>query len=249
MVTIAPGGGTPEPAWAAWPTLGRLPTLDLSPCTRAVVLAPHPDDESLAVGGLMVSLLARGAEVVLLAVTDGEASHPGSAVATPDRLRVVRTAETAAALAALGDGLPGRLVAQRLHVPDGGVSNHEDGLTGTLALLLGRGDWCLAPFAGDGHPDHDAAGRAAQAACATTGARLLAYPLWTWHWAVPGDPRVPWVRALRLPLGAEARHRKQAALACYPSQTEPLGPTPEDAAVVPPSDLAYFQRPEEHVFA
>ncbi len=249
MVSIEPGSGTPEAVWEAWPALGSVPVLDLEPCRRAVVLAPHPDDETLAVGGLIAELLARGTTVVLLAATDGEASHPGSRVARPDELRAVRTAETSAALAALGAGLPGRLVEQRLHLPDGGLTAREDELIRALAPLLGADDWCIAPLDGDGHPDHDSAGRAAAATCAATGARLLSYPLWVWHWAAPDDPRVPWERALRLPLPAQARRRKREALACYPSQTEPLGPAAEDAAVVPPSDLAHFLRAEEHVFA
>lgn len=249
MVTIEPGSGTPEAAWEAWTALGALPVLDLEPCRRAVVLAPHPDDETLAVGGLIAALLARGAAVVLLAATDGEASHPGSRTASPERLRAVRTAETSAALAALGAGLPGQLVERRLHLPDGGLTACEDELTRALTPLLAAGDWCLAPFDGDGHPDHDTAGRAAGAACAATGARLLSYPLWAWHWAAPGDRRVPWDRAVRLPLPPDARRRKRDALACYPSQTEPLGPHAADAAVVPPSDLAHFLRSDEHLFA
>jgi len=248
MVSIEPGSGTPEAAWEAWTALGDVPVLAVEPCRRAVVVAPHPDDETLAVGGLIAELLARGTDLVLLAATDGEASHPGSRVASPDQLRLVRTAETAAALAALSVGLPGRLEQRRLHLPDGGLTACEDELTTALAPLLGAGDWCLAPFDGDGHPDHDAAGRAARTACAATGARLLSYPLWVWHWASPGDRRIPWARALRLPLPPEARRRKRDALACYPSQTEPLGPGAEDAAVVPPSDLAHFLRAEEHVF-
>jgi len=235
--------------WEAWTALGALPVLDLEPCRRAVVLAPHPDDEALAVGGVIAELLARGTTVVLLAATDGEASHPGSRVALPDRLRTMRTAETSAALAALGAGPPGQLVERRLHLPDGGLRACENELSEALASMLGAGDWCIAPLDGDGHPDHDSAGRAAATACAATGARLLSYPLWLWHWAAPDDLRVPWERAVRLPLPPEARRRKREALACYPSQTEPLGPGAEDAAVLPPSDLAYFLRTEEHLFA
>ncbi len=179
-----------------------------------------------------------------MAATDGEASHPGSTAATPDQLRALRTAETHAALEALGG--PEHL---RLHLPDGGLTAGEQPLAEALAPLLGPHDWCVAPFEADGHPDHDAAGRAAASACALTGARLVSYPLWAWHWASPGDPRVPWDRAVRLPLPAGALARKQAALACYPSQTAPLGPAPEDAAVVPPAVLAHFQRPEEVLLA
>ncbi len=42
-----------------------------------VVLAPHPDDESLGCGALLAAAFAgKGARVVCL--TDGSGSHPGS---------------------------------------------------------------------------------------------------------------------------------------------------------------------------
>ena len=58
--------------WPGWP-------LDLAGRTRLVVCAAHPDDEVLGVGGLLALLAAAGAQLHLLAATDGEASHPGVA--------------------------------------------------------------------------------------------------------------------------------------------------------------------------
>ena len=245
-VGFVPGAGTPEARWRDWPLLRALPELSLDACRRVVVVAPHPDDETLAVGGVMALALAAGAEVVLLAATDGEASHPDSRVSTPQQLRATRTAETHRALAALGSG---RLQHVRLHLPDGALAEHEPALAEALGALLRPGDWCLVPFEHDAHPDHEAAARAGGSAARRAGARLLRYPLWAWHWSVPGDPRVPWEQAVRVWLPAAAWRRKQAALACYPSQTEPLGPGPQDAAVVPPGVLAHFERPYEVLLA
>ncbi|RYF32509.1 MAG: hypothetical protein EOO26_11285, partial [Comamonadaceae bacterium] len=51
---------------------------------RAVVVAPHPDDEVLSVGGLLAMLSNNGAArsddfvVTAITVTDGAASHTGS---------------------------------------------------------------------------------------------------------------------------------------------------------------------------
>ena len=93
-----------------------------------------------------------------------------------------------------------------------------------LAAILDKaapGTWCAATWRGDGHPDHEAVGRAAAAACARTGTTLLEYPVWMWHWASPTDPAVPWDRARFVPVSAWARHRKYLATQCFRSQFEP----------------------------
>lgn len=106
------------------------------------------------------------------------------------------------------------------------MTAHEDRLTGALTEILraaAPGAWCAAPWRGDGHPDHEAVGHAAWAACAHTGAALLEYPVWMWHWAVPGDPAVPWDRAHAVPAPAWAVSRKRLAAQRYRSRFEPTG--------------------------
>ena len=100
-----------------------------------------------------------------------------------------------------------------------------------LAELLGEilagaapGTWCAATWRGDGHPDHEAVGRAAAAACARTGVALLEYPVWMWHWASPSDPAVPWERAHSVPVSGWALERKRLAAQCFRSQFEPGTP-------------------------
>jgi LmbE family N-acetylglucosaminyl deacetylase len=239
VVTAIAGEGTAEARWQAWPAPHDWPALELNPGLPPIVVAPHPDDEILGVAGLL-TMLGAGE---LVAVTDGEASHPGSSVHTPASLTALRRSETTAALARLG--LAGAPV-HRLGQPDGGID--EDALTAALTPLLSPGRWCLATWRGDGHPDHEATGRAAARACERTGARLLEYPIWTWHWAEPDDPRVPWDRARRVPLTAAARAAKTAAVEAFASQIHPLGPDPADAAILPPHVLARFARPFEVVF-
>ncbi|WP_433717631.1 PIG-L deacetylase family protein [Actinoplanes sp. CA-051413] len=240
MVTVIEGAGTDDTRWRSWPTVGGWPALTVDPPGPPLVVAPHPDDEVLGVGGLLA--LLGDAEVV--AVTDGEASHPGSTVHTQAELAALRREETAEALRRLGLG---RTAVVHLGQPDGGID--EDALTAALTERLTPGRWCLATWRGDGHPDHESVGRAAAAACAATGARLLEYPIWTWHWAQPGDDRVPWDRARRLDLPSAARHAKEAAIQAFPSQIADLGPEPADAAILPPHVLARFRRPFEVVFA
>lgn len=239
MVTAIEGAGTPEREWAAWAAPEGWPELRIDPPGPPLVVAPHPDDEILGVGGL----LSRLGAAELAAITDGEASHPGSVVHTRDELAALRRDETAEALERLGLT---RTPVHRLGHPDGGID--EDRLAVELAGLLTPGRWCLVTWAGDGHPDHEAAGRAAARACTLAGARLLEFPIWAWHWATPGDARVPWERALRVTLTASDRAAKESALDAFPSQTQPLGPAPADAAILPPHVLARFRRPYEVVF-
>ena len=82
--------------------------------------------------------------------------------------------------------------------------------TCSTEMLAARppGTWCAATWRGDGHPDHEAVGRAAATAVERTGAVLVEYPVWMWHWALPGDPDVPWYRAHTVPLDTR-RHRTQ----------------------------------------
>jgi hypothetical protein len=74
-------------------------------------------------------------------------------------------------------------------------------------------------------------------------------PVWTWHWAVPDDERVPWTRARRVPLPPAALTAKQEAVAAYRTQVAPLSEDPADAAILPPQVLARLLRPFETVFA
>lgn len=242
-MTAIDGQGTTEAQWSPFLAALEPAALDLArPPARVVVVAPHPDDEVLGVGGLLALLAAAGSAVTVLAVTDGEASNPGGSVAPADLARL-RVRETEAALAALG--LDADVV--RLALPDGGSAALERPVE--QALDLAEGTWLLAPWSGDGHPDHEAVGRACETAARRDGARLLAFPVWTWHWALPGDPRVPWERARRVPLPADVRRAKAAAVDAFATQVRPLGPLPQDAPVLPPHVLARFARDEELVLA
>lgn len=107
------------------------------------------------------------------------------------------------------------------------------------------GRWCAATWRGDGHPDHEAVGRAAAAAAARTGAVLVEYPVWMWHWARPGDPAVPWSRARRISLTDRALESKSAAVQCFPSQTRP---TQDGYTVLPPTVVARALAVGEVVF-
>ena len=214
-----PDEGTPEALWNAWPGLDAVELLPIEkwmhPMARLVVVAPHPDDEILACGGLMALHAQRGGKSLVVAVTDGEASHGGSRSWRGGRLAETRRAERIRGLAQLGCA---QTEVHRLGLPDSQVSRHDETLQSELTQLLHWSDIVVTTWRLDGHPDHEACGAAAARACADVRCRLLEAPVWMWQWGRPADKRVPWHRMVGLQLPGEAVSRKQRAVQSHVSQ-------------------------------
>lgn len=230
----------PETAWAA--ALARCGTLDLeelfpSGTGRLVVLAAHPDDETLGAGGLIAALASLGVAVDVIAATAGEASHPGSPTHTSAELARIRHTELHEAVARLA---PDAAV-HFLGLPDGRLAEHRAELDAALAAIVGsdaESTVLAAPWRTDGHTDHDTAGLAAAGLARTLGLPLLEYPIWLWHWGTPED--IPaGLRVLPLDSSAPAKAR---AMAAHVSQVQPLSAAPGDEALLSPSVLAHFER-------
>jgi LmbE family N-acetylglucosaminyl deacetylase len=244
------GPGTLEQDWRPWLEcrgLRRVRYRDLvAPGQRLVVVAPHPDDELLAAGGLMATCAAAGREVSVIAVTNGTASHPRSSLWPRARLDSIRPRESGEALRRLGiiTTVPHDT---RLGFEDGSVAQHEFELVDSLRALLRASDVIVTTWRYDGHPDHDATGRAAARAAMQMGSTLIEAPVWAWHWAHPGDARMPWVRAIRLDIGLTIAATKRWALAAHASQLE-ADPSTGRAAILPPDVVRHFVRPFEVFF-
>jgi len=229
-----------ERVWRAAPWHTR-PALELPPAgARVLVVSAHPDDEVLALGGTLSRLHASGCLLTLVSATDGELSHPGSLVVSPADLAGRRADELVSALDALGiDAVP-----RRLGLPDSGLAGCEEELVRMLAPLAAEADLVVATWSGDAHPDHEAVGRACRQVAGDV--PLWELPVWAWHWATPQDERFPWERVQVV----DVRDRLEAkcrAVDRFASQVLPVGPGPQDAAVLPPEVLAHFLRPFEAV--
>jgi LmbE family N-acetylglucosaminyl deacetylase/SAM-dependent methyltransferase len=237
--------GTDEAAWAA--ALRRdLPVLDLD-VDRIVVVAAHPDDETLGAAGLLATAAARGIPIDLVIVTDGEGSHPDSPTHTPATLALLRRRELSAAVDQLGfRGAP-----VFLGLPDGGTDEHRDAISSALTQTLERAGSArvlvLSPWRGDGHRDHRVVCEIVEEVCAARGVRTRAFPIWLWHWGGPDD--VPWDRTERLVLTAEYQDAKTRALDQHASQLEPLSPAPGDEPMVHARMRTHFERDAEVFFA
>lgn len=214
------GGGTPLQTWLDADL--DLPELDLAECPEVVIVGAHPDDETLGFGATAHLLAESGVRAQIVSASDGGAAYPKQSLLQRYQLERTRRAELQRAAGVLG--LPAPLC---LGLPDGDIEHHEERLADLLTEVLDTkpaGTWCAATWRGDGHPDHEAVGRAAATAVQRTGAVLVEYPVWMWHWAVPDDGAVPWDRASAVPLSEAAVERKYRAAQTFCSQFLPFAP-------------------------
>lgn len=248
--------GTSAERWAASGLIDHVVALDIAELRRLIVIAAHPDDESLGAGGLIAEAAARGVEVTVIVATAGEASHPQSPTHGPAALADIRRTEVRAAVATLSPSA----VVRQLDLGDGRLADSVADLVAEIRLVVdgtgdpggdlpggrgGAGCWLVAPWEGDRHPDHAAAAQAARQVADTTGCRLLEFPLWAWHWAHPGDGTFVPEMLTALDLSTGARVAKAAALAAHRSQVESLSDAAGNEAIVPVGFRDHFRGPRE----
>lgn len=203
-----------------------------------VIVAPHPDDETLGCGGVACKKIAAGAPVHFAFVTDGSASHSGHSASS---LRELREQEAIDAVSRLGAGAG---AVTFLRFPDGSADGHVDEIAGALVALFDdlSPEQVFVPHELEPPADHKAVWRAVRNAVALRRApvTVFEYPVWFWyHWPwVPvfGDGLGMWRQALRQTLatgfgrGAVSRLNtrvcvgdvialKEAALAAHVTQT------------------------------
>lgn len=118
----------------------------------ALVIAPHPDDAELGMGGGILRLLADGKRVGVLDLTNGEPTPHGSAE--------IRAKETAAATKVLGLTWRGNLGLLNRSLEATLEARHK--LAGVIRQTKPR--WLFAPYWIDAHPDHVAATELVEAA-------------------------------------------------------------------------------------
>ncbi len=212
---------------------------------RPLILAPHPDDETLGCGGLIAAACEIGLCPIVAILTDGTKSHPESRIFPPSRLRTLRECEALRAVKLLG--LPEQnlffLRYEDTRLPSSG--NAFDRAVGRL-LRLARAQNCtllIAPWACDPHCDHEAAA----AIAAATRMPVLSYPVW--GWLRDGGDEVAAPRGgYRLNI-TQFMARKQAAIAAHQSQYGDLIRDSPNGFRLPAGLLEIFARPFETYLA
>ncbi len=185
--------------------------LSTPPAGSVLVLAPHPDDEVIGVGGTLALHAAQGDEVHVVVAFDGCAGCPEE----PETLvRERRRAEAREGGLALSSGSVA-LTYQFLDFEEGHEPTQAE--LSDAAALLGEliGERCpstvYAPWPGDGHRDHHSLAMALMLALSKAPAgrrpeRVLGYEVWS-----PLEASV--LMDVTPVIG-----QKKAALACHVSQ-------------------------------
>lgn len=206
-----------------------------------LVVAPHPDDETLGCGGLLAAAERAGVPGRVLILTDGAGSHPNSASHPPERLVALRRREAEAALRALGlpDGRLDQLALRDAATPADGPE-FDAAVDAVAARAAAAGARTLfVTWNRDPHCDHETGFAMARAAAARLGLRLWAYPIWGLH-LPPGaelDEATP--QGLRLDVSAD-RARKRRAIDCHASQVTGLIADDPEGFVFTEAQLAPF---------
>ncbi len=213
----------------------------------ALVLVPHPDDETLACGAALSALVASRRSAHVVVVTDGGRSHPKSPSWSPARIAARRKHELADALSVLGGG---GITHECLGYPDQGSPVLDVAgigqVLGRLATTMKARDldtiWTT--WEGDPHSDHQQCALLAEALAAgfseLTGSRprLLRCPVWG---RFIGTPLITPEDELLCYRPDESQRRiKRRAVAKHASQMSGLIDDDPDGFIMPAEMQAHF---------
>jgi LmbE family N-acetylglucosaminyl deacetylase len=215
-----------------------------------IVVAPHPDDESLACGGLIADACRQGLRGKVVIVSDGAGSHPNSKTYPPDRLTALRAEEAKRAGAELGLkpedmlflGLPDRFVPF-----EGEGAERAIGVIADCAREISASSLFVS-WRHDLHCDHEASYRIARQVQRRAGdLKLFEYVVW--GPTLPPSTEVDPIRSgYRIRLDQEVLEKKRRAVAAHRSQTSDLIDDDPDGFRFIKGGLARFDLPYEFFF-
>jgi LmbE family N-acetylglucosaminyl deacetylase len=215
----------------------------------ALVLAPHPDDETIGCGATIARKAASGTRVRVVVATDGGDPR--------------RRNECAVACRNLGLGEDD---VSFLGLPDGALADHGPELEAMLHPVVQEtaADDLFVPSAIDAHADHRALAAAVDRLRPRLASRMqvLAYPIWFWNrwaWVQRTTPRwqqrmeLTW-RPVAFTAGCRARvvrteefaTMKLAAIQAHESQID--ASVAGESKVLDPEWLAMFMGADEVFF-
>lgn len=191
---------------------------------KIVIIAPHPDDETIACAGTILDRLQHGISVHIVLMTDGRHSHSACfgilKSPSPKEIAKIRAHEFNRVVAFLG------VAAENITTfgfPDAALENHLSEATIAMQQVLMQKEQSITeifyPSAYDTHPDHRAAYRITNNALATlpTRPKRHCYTIWNGNPALLPPPDLEIDISLHLAT-------KQQAISMYTSQVDRITP-------------------------
>ena len=212
-----------------------------------IVIAPHPDDESLGCGGLITDACRQGLRGKVVIVSDGAGSHPNSKAYPSNRLTSLREEEAKRAGAVLGLKpedilflrLPDRFVSFEGEEAERAIGAIVDGVR-----AIGAGSMFVS-WRHDPHCDHQASYEIARQVQDRVGVvRLFEYVVWG-HTLPPSTEVGPIHSGFKIRIDGETLEKKRRAIAAHRSQTTDLIDDDPSGFLFTQMDLAQFDRPYE----
>ncbi len=214
--------------------------------TSILIVAPHPDDETLGCGGAIALSRQFNIPVAVLVISDGTKSHPNSLTYPPVALKKLRENESLAALAILGVAPE---AVTFLGLPDGAVdvsSQSQNAIAFTNKYLTNlRPSIVFLPWRNDPHEDHRASWQLVTTAVKNLAPspRIIEYPIWDWDTQQRGNFTGS-IAAWRLDI-SNVLELKQQAIAQYRSQISNLIDDDPEGFRLTPQMLQNFTQPWE----
>jgi LmbE family N-acetylglucosaminyl deacetylase len=212
-----------------------------------VVIAPHPDDESLACGGLIAVACQQGLRGKVVIVSDGAGSHPNSKAYPPERLTSIRKMEARQAGVELGLRPEDMLF---LRLPDRFVPHEGEEAERAINVIAGcvREIGAASLFVSwrhDPHCDHEASYLIAREVQRRVGkVKLFEYVVWG-HTLTSSTEVDPIRGGFRISIDREAMEKKRRAIAAHRSQTTALIDDDPSGFLFRQIDLDHFDGPYE----
>jgi LmbE family N-acetylglucosaminyl deacetylase len=225
-----------------------VPWQEVTAAQPFIILSPHPDDESLGMGGLIALARRDDVDVSIVAVTDGSGSHPRSASHPREKLVALRRAEIEEAGQILNLA-PNRII--HLGFPDTAVPRRGPAFDRAAAIVceivtMTRATSLFVTWRNDPHCDHEATALLAEEVrCRNPMLRLWAYPIWGWHLPPTEEIYAPLPCGCRVDVTA-VMAIKRKAISAHASQMTDLIDDDPDGFRFNAATLAPFLRSYEY---
>lgn len=233
--------------------IGEMETISVREFGKSMVIAPHPDDETLGCGGTVALLRKLGISVHFMFVSDGSMSHPNSKKFSAEKLMKLREKEAKKAVRILGGEIEN---VEFMRLKDSLVPHEDDDhfleIVEKMAERINeiKPDTVFVPWQKDPHCDHQATWEIMHEAVkkANVKPRFIEYPIWLWELGNQDDVMLidhmkKWAVNIE-----DTLDLKNKALAAHVSQVTNFIDDDPEGFILSPEVIAHFDIPRELFF-